>query len=240
MAILNVLADEAALAEATAARITTLIEQAIAARGGARWCLTGGQTPERLYRVLADPAQPWRARIDWTRVHAYWGDERHVPPDHAESNYGMAARALLQHVPIPPSQVHRMRGELPDATDAAREYERELPELFDIMLLGLGEDAHMASLFPGQPIPDRVRVAAVFAPHLQAWRITLTPPALLAARAILMLVAGRTKADAVFAAVEGAEDPVRYPAQRLRPAGDLVEWWLDRAAAARLRAARRA
>jgi 6-phosphogluconolactonase len=237
MALLTIVDDELALAGAAAARIAASIEAAIAARGAATWCLTGGETPEQMYRALADPARPWRTRIDWTRVHAYWGDERHVPPDHPDSNYGMAARALLDHVPIPATHVHRMRGEVPDAGEAAREYQRGLPEIFDVMLLGLGEDAHIASIFPGRPVPGGVRVAGVFAPHLNAWRITLTPPAILAARDIVMLVAGAAKAEAVYLALEGDEDPLRYPAQRLRPAGDRVEWFLDRAAAARLRGA---
>ena len=247
MAALTVAGDEAALAEAAAARIAAMVDDSLAARGAVSLCLTGGRTPERLYRMLADPAQPWRARIDWRRVHLFWGDERHVPPDHLESNYGMAARALVDRVPIPPQQIHRMRGELAEATEAARLYERELPETLDVMLLGLGEDAHIASLFPdspllqdlprGQtPLQNPPRVAAVWAPHLNTWRITLTPPAILGARAILMLVAGEKKADAVRAALEASDDPVRYPAHLLRRAEDRVEWIVDRSAAATLRA----
>ncbi len=145
--------------------MTAIVEHAIGTRSGsATICLTGGRTPERLYQLLADPARPWRARIDWPLVHLFWSDERHVPPDHPDSNYGMAARALIDHVPIPPDQVHRMRGELPDARDAARAYEAELREgfararrqdqTFDVLLLGLGEDAHIASIFPGSPLLD--------------------------------------------------------------------------------------
>jgi 6-phosphogluconolactonase len=237
MAAITIVADEAALAEAAAARVTSSIEASMAARGSATVCLTGGKTPERLYRALADPARPWRGRIDWTRVFLYWGDERHVPPDHPESNYGMAARALVDHVPIPPDHVHRMRGELPDAHAAAREYARQLPDMFDVQLLGLGADAHIASIFPGTTIDTTASVVAVFAPHLNAWRITLTPRAILASRVILMIVADASKADAVYAALEGPLDPVRFPAQLLRSADDRVEWFLDAAAAARLRGA---
>lgn len=242
MAAVIVLDDEAALAEAAAERITTLIEAAIAARGRATVCLTGGTTPERLYARLADASGPWRGRIDWARVHLFWGDERHVPPDHRDSNYGMAARALVSRVPIPASQVHRMRGELADAADAARAYEPLLPELFDVMLLGLGEDAHIASIFPDSPLlsslndsrPLLQMAAAVWAAHLDAWRITLTPHAILNARALIVLVAGASKADAVHAALEAPEDVRRYPAQLLRQAGDAVAWFVDSAASAKL------
>lgn len=268
MARLNVVQDENALAEAAAGRITVLIEQAIAERGSAVVSLTGGSTPRRLYALLADAARPWRTRIDWSRVHLFWGDERHVPPDHQDSNYGMARAALLDHVAVPPAQIHRMRGELPDAADAARACERELRDgfaaagrsdlTFDVMLLGLGEDAHIASIFPGselirrpvkgRPTPDNVdpanvgraftarhatrHAAAVWAPQLDAWRITLTPAAILDARAILMVVAGAAKAAAVRAALEEPLDVARHPAQLLRDAGDRVEWFLDGAAAA--------
>ncbi len=245
MAIVSILKDEERLAAAAAERVTLLIQQSIAERGHAVVCLTGGRTPRRLYELLADARRPWRARIAWTRVHAFWGDERHVPPDHAESNFGMAHRALLAHVPIPGNQVHRMRGELPDAASAAREYEGILPGTFDIMLLGLGEDAHIASIFPGSPLFDEAgredapygsRVAAVWVEHLDAWRITLTPPALLDARAILMLVSGDDKTAAVRAALDAPIDEARWPAQILRAADDRVEWIMD-AAAARLRGA---
>lgn len=272
MATLTVTADEAALADAAAERLTALIAQAIAARGSALVSLTGGTTPRRLYSLLGDSARQWRTRIDWPRVHLFWGDERHVPPDHRDSNFGMAQQALIGHVPIPPAHVHRMRGELPDAQAAAADYARELAAgfalagrndtTFDVMLLGLGEDAHIASIFPesdlivrrpvkGRPsdgdLPDvgrgfmprhaeagDERVAGVWAPHLDAWRITLTPDAILDSRAIVMLVAGASKAGAVHAALEEPLDIAERPAQLLREAGDRVEWFVDRAAAARL------
>jgi 6-phosphogluconolactonase len=162
MAALTVAAGEDELARVSADRLTALIEEAIAGRGSAIVSLTGGRTPERLYSLLADDGHPWRARIDWPRVHLFWGDERHVPPDHPDSNFGMADRTLVEHVPVPPSQVHRMRGEVPDAREAARDYERELRDgfaaagrtdlTFDVMLLGLGADAHIASIFPGSDL----------------------------------------------------------------------------------------
>jgi 6-phosphogluconolactonase len=219
--------------------------------------LTGGATPQRLYSLLADRRHPWRARIDWTRVHVFWGDERHVPPDHQDSNFGMAHRAMLAHVPIPADHIHRMRGELADPAEAAREYDVTIRayEPFDVMLLGLGEDAHIASIFPGssllsdfplRPSPDLgavrlrdtsasrpggERVAAMWAEHLHAWRITLTPRALVDAVAIVMLVSGDEKAGAVRAALDDPDAITRVPAHLLRAAVDRVEWFIDSAAA---------
>lgn len=234
MAAVTVVDDDLQLATTGALRITTLIELAVAARGTAVICLTGGRTPERLYQALADEREPWRARIDWTRVHVFWGDERHVPPDHPDSNFGMAYRTLLSRVPIPPPQIHRIEGELADAREAARKYEAEVRNrTFDVELVGVGDDAHIASIFPESPLIDErsVLVAAAWVAHLKAWRITLTPPALLDARAMLAMVSGPQKADAVRAALTLPEDMTRYPAQLLRSAGDRVEWIIDRAAA---------
>jgi 6-phosphogluconolactonase len=228
VALLTVVEDERALAVQGAERFIAIVHDAIRERGRAIVSLTGGSTPEKMYQTLArDPGQ-----VPWAQVHVFWGDERAVPPDHEESNYGMARRALIAHVPIPASQVHRMRGELP-ADEAARLYERELMGTFDLMLLGVGEDAHIASIFPGSEVLDeRTRMtAAPWASHLDAYRITLTPPALLDARRIVMLVSGEKKAEAVRAAVEGPPDLRRWPVQLVREAGDRVEWLIDRGAA---------
>jgi 6-phosphogluconolactonase len=251
MARLTVADDEVDLASRAAERIAQLIADAAAARDSAIVSLTGGTTPRRLYAALADPRQPWRDCIPWPQVQLFWGDERHVPPDDSDSNYRMAKATLLDHVPIPADHVHRMRSELPDAHEAAADYERALntvasafrrKNLFDLMLLGVGGDAHIASIFPGSDLLDTRagggsagrRVAAVWAPHLEAWRITLTPDAILDSRAIVVLVAGTGKADAVRAALQERLDVTKYPAQLLRSAGDRVEWFVDRAAAARL------
>src|SRR5688572_24702463 len=183
MARVTVANDEIELARHAAERLTQLIEQAAARHGQVVVSLTGGSTPRRLYSTLADARQPWRDRIPWSQVHLFWGDERHVPPEHPDSNYGMAKAALLDHVPVPADHVHRIRGEMPDARDAAADYERALigagfsrTPLFDVMLLGVGEDAHVASIFPGsellepagRPVTGR-RVPAVWAAHLDAW-----------------------------------------------------------------------
>ena len=249
MALLTVADDAAALTDTAAGRMTAIVEEAARAHGAAMVSLTGGHTPQHLYERLADQDGPWRERIPWPRVHLFWGDERHVPPDHPDSNYRMAYEALVAKIPIPPEQVHRMRGELP-AEAAARAYEIELGDAFraagrtnqtfDLMLLGLGPDAHIASLFAASPVLNERtrRVAAPWAPHLNAYRITLTPPALLDSRHILMLVAGAEKAEAVAAAIEGPPDRMRWPAQLLRAADDRVEWLIDRPAGQALRARR--
>ena len=228
MAVLTIVEDERALAHTGAERFAAIVRECVRERGRAVVSLTGGSTPRKMYEALArEPDQ-----VPWTQVHLFWGDERAVPPDHKDSNYGMARDALVAHVPLPPDQVHRMRGELVPE-EAARQYERELMGTFDLMLLGLGEDAHIASIFPGSPlVEERARkTAAPWAPHLNAYRITLTPPALLDARQIVMLVSGEKKAGAVKAAIEGPLDPKQWPAQLLRDAGERVEWLIDRAAA---------
>jgi len=172
MARLTVVRDKVEMSGTAAERITSLIEGAIVIRDAAAITLTGGHTPDQVYECLADPDRPWRARIDWSRVHLFWSDERNVPPDHPESNFGLAYRALIQHVPIPAVQVHRMRGEL-SAGDAGREYDLMLRArreeiagpLFDVMLLGIGADAHVASIFPESPFLARGPQGS--APHVQ-------------------------------------------------------------------------
>ena len=253
MAQLTVAEDEEALAQSAAERMTTMIERSIAARGNAVLSLTGGSTPRRLYALLGDEAHPWRERINWARLHLFWGDERCVSPDQPGSNFGMARSALLDRVSVPSSQIHRMRGELADARYAAEEYSHELRAgfatagradlTFDIMLLGLGEDAHVASIFPGsallrRPLTGRHELtAAVLAPDLKAWRITLTPPALNAAAGLLFLVSGADKAAMLNRVLEGPMDPDALPAQAIAPRDGVLTWLVDADAATALRGA---
>ncbi len=238
--VLRVFADTGALAEAAAERFAGLAEAAIAEQG--RFCvaLAGGSTPAGLYRRLA--ASPWRERLDWSRVEVFFGDERSVPPDHADSNYRMARETLLDHVPVPPGQIHRMIAETEERNARARDYADTLRDRlptdddtprFDLVLLGVGDDGHTASLFPGTPILDvRERlVAPVFVDRLATWRMSLTFPVLDAARHILFLAAGEAKAP-VLERVFGAADGAPLPVQRLRPRGQ-CEWFVDRAAAGR-------
>ena len=252
MARVTVTADRAVMSEAAAERITSLIETAIAERGLAAVSLTGGATPDLLYEMLADGHRAWRQRIEWPHVHLFWGDEREVPPHHPQSNYGLAHRTLLQHVPVPENQIHRMRGELP-ASDAGRLYDavlrarrdRTTGPLFDVMLLGIGSNAHIASIFPDSPLlmgktssrndpRPHLLATGVEVPELSQWRITMTPAALLDSAYIIVIASGESKADAIEAAIERPRVPQRYPAQLLRGAGDCVEWIIDSAAAARL------
>jgi 6-phosphogluconolactonase len=224
--------DENALAWAAAEELFRRILAAVTARGRFTIALSGGSTPRVLYRLLADPGAPWRGRVPWDRVHVFFGDERHVPPDHADSNFRMADEALLSHVPV--ASVHRMEGERP-AEEAARRYEADLrafhgetggaPPPLDVALMGLGEDGHTASLFPGSPaLDERERWAvAPWVPHLGSTRITLTLPVFDAARAVIFVVAGAEKAGplARLVAPRAGEEPI--PAARVRPTrGELL------------------
>ena len=215
--------DRAALARAAAEEVVRLAAEAVDGRGTFTLALAGGSTPAALYRLLADPGAPYRDRVRWPAVHAFFGDERAVPPDHPDSNYRMARSALLDQVAL--ASVHRIRGEL-GAVAAAREYEAELRAhfgsagfpAFDLMLLGLGADGHTASLFPGSPaLLERSRWAAdAPGPPPARSRVTLTAPVLEAARAVLFLVAGADKAGALRRWVKPrpGEEPV--PAARIR------------------------
>ncbi len=167
--------------------------------------------------------------VPWNLVHVYFGDERAVPPDHSDSNYRMAKESLLSRVPIPGAQVHRPAAEQQDRDAAARAYESILPAIFDVVLLGIGEDGHTASLFPGSAALGETerRCVAVIGPKPPPERLTLTPPVLEQARALVMLATGAGKAEPVERALFGAWDPVGTPAQLARRG----TWFLDPAAA---------
>lgn len=217
-----------------AERVTAAAERAIAARGAFSIALSGGKTPEGLYRMLAGDL--YRPRIDWKKTSVYFGDERCVPPDSDQSNYRMASVALLSKVGVSPDNVHRMRGEIePEA--AAKEYGELLKAQFgdgglDLILLGMGDDGHTASLFPGTAAlaETRHRCAANFVPKLNAWRITMTAPFINRAEQVIALVAGKDKAARVAEVLEGPRDPQRLPIQLIEPAGKMT-WLLDAAAA---------
>jgi 6-phosphogluconolactonase len=167
--------------------------------------------------------------IDWSEVEVYFGDERAVPPDHADSNYRMVHEALLSRVPVPPGQVHRMEAERDDREAAALEYERLLPPRLDVLFLGMGHDGHTASLFPGSAALDerQRRVVAVIGPKPPAGRLTITPPVIAAARSVAVLAIGDDKAATVARALEGPPDPQAVPVQLARRG----VWFLDHAAA---------
>jgi len=239
---LRVFPDGAGLAHAAAEEFSRRASEAVRARGRCAAALSGGSTPRHLFALLADPAQPFRDRIDWRAVHLFWGDERHVPPDHPESNFRMTRETLLDAVSIPAENVHRMRGEEPDAERAAALYEDELRAFFsgeprfDCVLLGLGADAHTASLFPGTAaVRERERwVVAPWIEKLATFRITLTPAVFDRAAAVIFLVQGEEKAGALRAVLEGERDPDRFPAQVIRPQDGELHWLVDCAAASRL------
>jgi 6-phosphogluconolactonase len=236
--------DPSALMRAAAGEIVLAAQAAVDERGRFTWALGGGSTPRALYRLLA--SDPYRERMPWSAIHFFWGDERHVPPDHPDSNFRMAREAMLDAVPVPPENIHRVRAEEPDAQRAAAEYEAalrsffalasgELPR-FDLILLGLGKEGHTASLFPESPVlHERERlVAAPWVEAQKTFRVTLTPPVLNHARRAMFLVSGEEKADALRAVLEGPREPERYPAQIVE--GNRL-WMVDRSAARLLKAA---
>lgn len=202
--------------------------------------LSGGSTPKRLFRLLADA--PYRDRVPWNRALIFWGDERTVPPDHPDSNYGAAFELLLSRVPVPEDNVHRIKGEMDDPTAAALTYEAELRDAFrlaegefprfDLIFLGMGADGHTASLFPGtRALVERRRLAVAswvekFATH----RVTLTCPVFNKAACIIFLVSGGDKAETLRAVLHGEGDKPRFPAQLIRPERGELVWYVDRAA----------
>ncbi len=230
----RIVVDEAPrLVEAAAEWIAAALEEDLRERGHCAVALAGGGTPRPVYERLA--RAPYARRIAWNGVEIYFGDERAVAAADPESNYGMAATALLSRVPIPAARVHRMEADGRDADAAARAYERLLPAELDLLLLGMGPDGHTASLFPGSPaLEERARrVVPVIGPKPPPRRLTITPPVIAAARRIAVLVAGADKAPAVARVLEGPVRPADLPAQ-LALRGT---WFLDRAAAAELRSA---
>jgi len=239
-----VAADATALTAAASGHLRRGIAEAIAARGACWIALAGGRTPRDVYQQLADPGTP---PIDWRRVHVAFGDERVVPPDHADSNYRMAKAALFDRVPLPAAQIHRVEGERGDAAGAADAYGVVLTRAFalapgawpvlDLVLLGLGSDGHTASLFPHTPalaVTDRLAAAAATAPSAPTARVTLTYPVLNAARAVVILVSGADKADAVARAFDDRVSLADCPVRGVRPAAGSLTWHLDVPAAAKL------
>jgi 6-phosphogluconolactonase len=229
--------------EAVAAALADLFvadaRSAIKARGSFFVALAGGRTPQAAYSLLAGSER--RDAIDWARVFIYFGDERCVPPESDESNYKMAFDSFLSKVQIPPRNVHRMHGE-DEPARAARAYAQVLVETmselprFDLMLLGMGEDGHTASLFPGaDPRTDEEQlVRAVFFEQYEAHRLTLTPLVINNSRHVAIAVEGAAKAPTLHAVREGLYDPVRYPVQIISPHDGELTWFVDKAAAAAL------
>jgi 6-phosphogluconolactonase len=217
---------------------TEIVNGAIKREGQASVALSGGGTPRPLFTLLAEPE--WREAIDWGRVHVFWGDERFVPPDDAQSNFRMANKALLSKVPIPQENVHRFMTERGTAAEVAAEYARTVREYFkgqvaaiDFILLGLGTNAHTASLFPNcAALRERDRlVISEYIEEVKSERLTFTVPLINAAENVCFLVSGGEKAEVVRDVLDGEMNPEQKPAQLIRPSPGKLTWLMDEAAA---------
>ena len=231
-------ADESA--RQAAELVAALSERAVRDRDRFAVALSGGSTPRRLHRLLA--SEEYRERISWPHWRVFWGDERAVRPDHDESNYRMARETLLDHVALSQAHVHRITTEL-DPARAAYEYEQTIrqaldggPPVFDLILLGMGDDGHTASLFPGTEAlqEDRRIVAADWVPHLDAHRITFTLPLINRAAAVAFLVEGAHKSKMVRRVLRPGPGEEPLPASLVQPVSGDLHWFLDSAAAAHL------
>ena len=207
--------------------------------------LSGGSTPKELYSLIAS-APDIKDNIEWEKVHFFWGDERHVPPDHPQSNFRMAHDAMLSELALPPENIHRIPSEDAEAHRAARRYEHELTYFFqlkndqyprfDLIWLGLGADGHTASLFPQSAALTEQRhfVTANRVEKLQSHRITMTLPVLNHARCIIFLVSGAGKAEALKQVLKGGDRARQLPAGLIQPLNGKIYWIIDRAAASKL------
>jgi 6-phosphogluconolactonase len=233
------------MALASAELFAKKVEQAAAAREVARIAISGGSTPQATFKLLADPARPFLATVPWDKLQLFWVDERCVPPDNPESNYGVCRDLLLTKVPIPEGNVFRMEGEL-DAEEAASRYESTLRNVmklegaespaFDLVVLGMGPDGHTASLFPNTEALNEMGrlVVANHVPQKDTWRITLTWPVINQAAEVAFEVEGRSKTDILTEVLTGPRDPERLPSQLIRPANGKLLFLLDEDAAAKL------
>jgi 6-phosphogluconolactonase len=238
--MIRIFDDLEILSQAAAKMFMDLADQAIVSQGRFSVALSGGRTPRRLYEILA--GTPYHDKIHWEDVHVFWSDERCLPADDPRNNSQMARQTLLNHVPIPEKQVHPILGDLPAAMAAAR-YESELQEffgvqepVFDLILLGLGENAHTASLFPHSPALDEKDrwVDEVYVAEQSMYRVTMTASFINQAKEVIFLVSGAEKAIALQSVLEGAYHPHELPAQLIRPNGSHPIWLVDKAASHKL------
>jgi 6-phosphogluconolactonase len=231
------------LSKAVCATIADMIDNANQKGRPFSIALSGGSTPKRLYQYLAQP--PFVDKINWAGVKIFFGDERSVAPSDPQSNYLMAKEALFDQLPIPSENIYRIRGELADHKRAAKIYQHSLLDvlprseegvpIFDLILLGIGTDGHIASLFPGTAVLAEQRdfVSAVYVPKLHAWRLTITYPVLNHAKSVFILASGAEKANIIHEVLCDISNNVIYPVQGIQPKGELT-WFLDEAAAAKL------
>jgi 6-phosphogluconolactonase len=233
--------DEQQSMRAAADEIAAIAAEAVSSRGRFSIALSGGSTPKSLYALLATSG--YATRFQWSQVHVFWGDERCVPPDHADSSYRMARETLLDYVPIPKENIHRIHGE-DDPAKAALDYEGMLRDFFaiedkprfDLILLGMGDDGHTASLFPGTAaLHEHTRwVVENYVEAKRLWRITLSPFAINSASCVTFLVIGENKAERLREVFQGKYQPDRLPAQLVNPDNGHLLWLVDSAAAALL------
>ena len=240
--------DSITLARSAAERFLNLTIESVNARGKFSVALSGGSTPRILYKTLS--RSPFLERVPWEKVYVFWSDERCVPSNHLESNYRMARETLLDHVPLPERNIHRIHGEM-EPEQAADEYEHMMQAFFsthsdkkksvskkpmasfDLIILGMGDDGHTASLFPRTAvIHEQTRlVVAHYVDKLQAWRITLTPVAINTAANVIFIISGESKAERIRQVLAGPYQPDDLPVQLIRPEGGSLLWMLDSAAA---------
>lgn len=239
---IDIFEDQAALMTAAADYVLRCYDIAITDHRYFTLVLSGGSTPRALYEQLATAAET--QRIDWSKVYIFWGDERAVPPEHADSNYRMARETLLDRVALPAKNIYPVPTELEPEQAAAR-YEQNLRAFFaecngiirfDLVLLGMGDDGHTASLFPYTAALDETErlVMANYVPKLETWRITLTAPVINNAASIMFLVAGAGKAQMLKQVLQGPPQPRDLPAQMILAAQGELVWLVDREAAALL------
>lgn len=223
--------DAEELACTGARHIARAAREAVNSQGHCSLGLAGGSTPRSIYEKLR--LLPDTEGLPWEEIDFYFGDERCVPPDDDESNYRMARESLLSHPRCTEGRVHRMEAERQDREEVAAVYARLLPDPLDLLLLGMGPDGHTVSLFPGSPALEERRkyVVAVQGPKPPPWRLTITPPVIRSARAVLVLVSGQHKAEALARALEGPLDAAGVPVQLARHG----TWIVDRAAASKLK-----
>jgi 6-phosphogluconolactonase len=241
----RILADGAAIAKRAAEQFVEAASAAAKEKGSFTVSLAGGSTPKALYSLLAgDPTL--RSQLPWDKMQLFFGDERHVPPDHADSNFRMASEAMVSKAPLRPEQIHRIQGEYPDTEKAALEYEQELRlyfklaagrlPRFDLFLLGMGNEGHTLSLFPGtQALHDNGRlVVRNWIGKLYTERVTMTAPVANQAARVLFMVTGADKAPALKAVLEGPYEPEQLPSQLIQPKDGKLLWLVDRTAASML------
>jgi 6-phosphogluconolactonase len=235
----------ARVAAAAADLFASSARAAVETRGVARIAVSGGNTPKEMFALLADPSQPHFARVPWERLELFWVDERCVPPTDKDSNYRMTNEAMLAKVPLAPEQIHRMEGELEPEVAAAR-YEAAIrtafrlegaeTPVFDLVLLGMGDDGHTASLFPHTAALHELGrlVVANHVPQKETWRVTLTLPVINRGREVAFLIEGAGKAEILRDVLVGEYDPESKPSQLIRPESGKLTFLLDATAAAKL------